>query len=113
MRPIVMQWFVLAMLSAIVPGCTAFAQDSTEIEKRGESLLAKNCARCHAIGRTGASPHSAAPPFRLLSRKYEIEGLAEALAEGIFVGHPDMPEFVFESDEVGAILAYLKSIQER
>ena len=42
-----------------------------------------------------------------------IEGLAEALAEGIFVGHPDMPEFVFEADEVGAILAYLKSIQER
>jgi hypothetical protein len=40
-------------------------------------------------------------------------GLAEALAEGIFVGHPDMPEFVFEADEVGAILAYLKSIQER
>jgi hypothetical protein len=45
-------------------------------------------------------------------RKYPIEGLAEALAEGIFVGHPDMPEFVFEADEVGAILAYLASIQE-
>ena len=57
-----------------------------------------------AIGRSGASPHSDAPPFRLLSRKYEIEGLAEALAEGIFVGHPDMPEFVFEAEEVGAIL---------
>ena len=113
MRPKVMQWFVLAMLAAIVPGCTAFAQDSTEIEKRGEALLAKNCARCHAIGRSGASPHSDAPPFRLLSRKYAIEGLAEALAEGIFVGHPDMPEFVFEAEEVGAILAYLKSIQER
>jgi cytochrome c len=35
------------------------------------------------------------------------------LAEGISVGHPDMPEFVFEADEVGAILAYLRSIQDR
>jgi len=114
MRATVIEWrFVLAMLAAIVPGCTVLAQDSAAVEKSGEALLAKNCARCHAIGRTGASPHPDAPPFRLLSRKYAIEGLAEALAEGLFVGHPDMPEFVFESDEVGAILAYLKSIQER
>jgi hypothetical protein len=39
--------------------------------------------------------------------------LAEALAEGFSVGHPDMPEFTFDSGDVGAILAYLKSIQER
>ena len=75
--------------------------------------MAKNCARCHSIGRIVTSPHPSAPPFRTLSRKYPIESLAEALAEGIFVGHPDMPEFAFEANEVGAILAYLKSIQER
>ena len=80
---------------------------------RGEALLNANCARCHAIGRSGASPHPEAPPFRTLSRKFKIDGLAEALAEGIFTGHPDMPEFVFEPDEVGAIIAYLKSIQQR
>jgi len=100
-------------VAAATIGHPASAQDGAALEKRGEALLAKNCARCHAIGRAGASPHSQAPPFRTLSRKYPIEGLAEALAEGIFVGHPDMPEFVFEADEVGAILAYLRSIQER
>ena len=26
-------------------------------------------------------------------------------------GHPDMPEFKFDADDVGAIIAYLKSIQ--
>jgi len=36
----------------------------------------------------------------------------EALAEGLSVGHPDMPEFVFEVEDGGAILAYLRSIQE-
>jgi mono/diheme cytochrome c family protein len=81
--------------------------------RRGEALLITNCARCHAVGRSGVSPHPQAPPFRTLSRKFKVEGLAEALAEGISTGHPDMPEFVFEADEVGAIIDYLKSIQER
>ena len=59
------------------------------------------------------APIAAAPAFRTLSRRYPIEGLAEALGEGLSVGHPDMPEFVFEPDDIGAILDYLKSIQER
>ena len=81
--------------------------------RRGEALLITNCARCHAVGRSGASSHPQAPPFRTLSRKFKVEGLAEALAEGISTGHPDMPEFIFEADEVGAIIDYLKSIQQR
>ena len=89
------------------------AQQGTPSLKRGEALLTKNCARCHATGTAGLSPHPAAPPFRTLARKYPIDGLQEALAEGLSVGHPDMPEFVFEPEEIGAILAYLKSIQER
>src|SRR5260370_35502287 len=92
---------------------SAFAQEGGALEKRGDSLLTTSCSRCHAVGRAGASAHSAAPPFRTLSSKYPIEGLAEALAEGLSVGHPDMPEFVFEPDEIAAILAYLRSIQER
>jgi mono/diheme cytochrome c family protein len=88
------------------------AESTSQPAGRGESLLTTNCARCHAVGRTGASPHPAAPPFRTLSRRFKIDGLAEALAEGIFTGHPDMPEFVFEADEVGAIINYLQSIQQ-
>jgi len=88
-------------------------QEATKPAARGESLLTANCARCHAVGRTGASPHQAAPPFRTLSRKYKIEGLAEALAEGLSTGHPDMPEFVFPPEDVGAIIDYLQSIQQQ
>jgi cytochrome c len=107
--------FLFAGLAAVsfMTVVSVFAQEDPSLEKRGESLLATNCSRCHAIGRTGASPHSSAPAFRTLSSKYPIEGLAEALAEGFSVGHPDMPEFVFEPDEIAGILAYLKSIQEK
>ena len=38
--------------------------------------------------------------------------LEEALAEGLVTGHPDMPEFQFEARDVGAIIAYLNSIQQ-
>jgi len=91
----------------------ALAQEAITPTGRGESLLTTNCARCHAVGRAGTSPHPAAPPFRTLSRKYKIEGLAEALAEGLSTGHPDMPEFVFAPEDVGAIIDYLQSIQQQ
>jgi mono/diheme cytochrome c family protein len=79
---------------------------------RGESLVRENCARCHAIGAEGDSPHKEAPPFRTLSAKYPVEDLAESLAEGIMSGHPDMPVFVFGPQDVKAVIDYLESIQE-
>jgi len=87
------------------------AQDGSKLEHRGELLLNKNCSRCHAVARTGISPHPSAPPFRTLGQRYSIDSLAEALAEGLYTGHPDMPEFVFDIPDVSAILAYLESIQ--
>ena len=53
------------------------------------------------------------PAFRILGQRYPIESLEEALAEGVMSGHPDMPEFSFDAHDVGAIIAYLKSIQQR
>ena len=103
----------LVTMIAMSVTAPALAQEATTPTARGELLLTTNCARCHAVGRTGTSPHMAAPPFRTLSRKYKIEGLAEALAEGLSTGHPDMPEFVFPSEDVGAIIDYLQSIQQR
>jgi cytochrome c len=106
------RFFVALVATIVLTIWPVLGEDGTPSLKRGEALLAKNCARCHATGIAGRSPHPAAPPFRTLSRKYPIDGLQEALGEGLSVGHPDMPEFVFDPEDVGAILAYLKSIQE-
>lgn len=76
----------------------------------GRSLVEANCSRCHAVRSSGRSPHPDAPAFRLLSRRYPIEALAEALAEGISTGHPDMPEFVASPAQIDAIIAYIRSI---
>lgn len=91
----------------------AAADAQAAFERHGEALVTKYCARCHAIGRAGASPHMGAPPFRTLARRYPIEELEEALGEGLVTGHPHMPEFRFGGDDVGSIIAYLKSVQER
>jgi cytochrome c len=89
----------------------AAAADITTLH-RGEALLERNCSRCHAIGSVGESRHPQAPLFRTLAKRYPVEFLEEALGEGIISGHPDMPEFRFSGEDVGAIVMYLKSIQE-
>jgi mono/diheme cytochrome c family protein len=97
-------------LAAFVP--TTVAQEVKQDVKRGETLLTRDCGRCHAVARTGDSPRQDAPAFRTLGRLYPIDSLEEALGEGVMSGHPDMPEFKFDGSDVGAIIAYLKSIQQ-
>ena len=99
----------IVLLAAVAP---AAAQNGKQDVKQGETLLTRDCGRCHATGRTGDSPRKDAPVFRSLGKRYPIESLEEALGEGIMSGHPDMPEFKFDADDVGAIIAYLKSIQQ-
>lgn len=77
---------------------------------RGQALVEEHCARCHAIGMKDKSPHAQAPPFRDVVDMYPSENLAEALAEGIQSGHPDMPVFVFDPPQIEAFLAYLNSL---
>lgn len=102
------QFFVFAIAAAL--WLTSPIACAGDLEK-GEALVRTNCMPCHAIGRIGDSPHPDAPPFRRLSQRYPVESLAEALAEGISTGHPDMPEFVGTPDQIEEIIAYLESIQ--
>jgi mono/diheme cytochrome c family protein len=100
------------MLAASLDLATLGPAAAASDPKRGEMLLTRDCARCHAIGRTGESPQKDAPAFRTLGKRYPVESLEEALGEGIMSGHPDMPEFKYDADDVGGIMAYLKSIQQ-
>jgi cytochrome c len=98
----------LAVVCGAAPGARADTQ-AEEVEK-GRAFVQANCARCHAIGLDDASPHAKAPPFRIVVERYPSENLAEALAEGIVSGHPDMPVFVLKPEEIEAFLAYLDSL---
>jgi len=102
------RFLLFAVLLLAAPGAGAATADDLE---RGRAILAENCSRCHATGTEGNSPLPAAPAFRQLGEHYPVADLAEALAEGIVTGHPAMPEFTFEPDEIDAIIAYLQSLQ--
>jgi mono/diheme cytochrome c family protein len=81
----------------------------------GLAFAKKNCSTCHAVTATGASPYAPAPPLRTIHEKYDVEGLAEAFAEGILVAHKgqrQMPEFVLTPHEIDDLLAYLKSFEQ-
>jgi cytochrome c len=96
-------------VALLLAAASAHAQrGSTQV---GQKLLQANCAQCHAVGRTGESPLRVAPPFRELHKRYAVENLAEALAEGIVTGHPTMPQFRFDPDQIEHIVAYLKSLE--
>ena len=83
--------------------------------EEGQAIVKANCSRCHAIAPTGESPNPKSPPFRTLSKKYPVQNLEEALAEGIIVGHENeqMPPFQFSPSQVEAIIAYLESVQAK
>ena len=80
-------------------------------EQRGKAFARANCARCHAIDRVSHSPLEGAPPLRTLHRRYPIETLGEALAEGIYTGHDDMPAFELSPDQIHDLLSYLKTLE--
>ncbi|UGY25518.1 MULTISPECIES: c-type cytochrome [Bradyrhizobium] len=97
----------LVIASAI---CAALAPAAAD-QEQGRRLAQFYCARCHAIDRVSPSPLRIAPPFRTLHERYPVEMLQEALAEGIITGHPTMPQFSFDADQVGDFMLFLKSLE--
>lgn len=99
-------WTLMTLLLSSVPSLAAATAEA------GRIIAEENCASCHSIGRVGKSTHQDAPAFRDLSQRYPIDNLAEAFAEGLNVGHADMPEFTLTAEQTQALLSYLQSIQD-
>ena len=104
-----------AALLLSVGGCAgadrADGQAAREEIEAGRQMAAASCASCHAIGPVGASPHPEAVPFRAIGARTNLDSLEVDFAEGIRMGHRDMPQFQFDLEGVDALLAYLKSVQ--
>ena len=102
-----LQMVAVAMVIAI----PAVASAQSPAEQRGQTFVRVNCSRCHATDKVSPSPLHAAPPFRDLHLRYQVDVLAEAFAEGIRTGHPSMPEFRLDPGQIGDVIAYLKSLE--
>lgn len=96
-------------LIVLILATPALAASGTE--QHGKALARAYCGRCHAIDRLSESPLRDAPPLRTLHLRYPIETLGEALAEGIYTGHADMPASELTPGQIHALLSYLKTLE--
>lgn len=102
--------FLGIAILASIPAIDA-AQALSPSEQRGLVFAKANCSQCHSIDPVGPSPLALAPPFRELHNRYPVEDLEESLAEGIRTGHPSMPEFHLEPDQISDFINFLKSLE--
>lgn len=104
--------FYQRLLSSILVVVAAYLTCSTPAlsASAGRDLVEANCSRCHAIDTADSSQHPAAPAFRDLHERYPLDALEEAFVEGIYVGHPDMPEFIATPQQTEAIIDYIQSL---
>ena len=75
--------------------------------QRGYIFVRVHCAQCHAIGRSGASPHPTATSFRTLRLRYPVADLQRPFFEEI---HPAMPRFQLTPGQVFDVMSYLRTL---
>jgi tetratricopeptide (TPR) repeat protein len=84
--------------------------ESDKLIAQGRALAEKNCAWCHAIGKTGDSPNPRAPAWRDLYKRHPILALRDPLTRGIGRPHDEMPKFELSDNEIDTIVAYINSL---
>lgn len=98
-----------AAMAACALAGVAWANEAQE--RHGMALAEANCARCHAIGNDGDSPHALAPRFRDLSQRLPVETIDETLIAKATPKHSDMPQFTITPAQAGDIALYIASLQ--
>jgi cytochrome c len=78
--------------------------------KQGLVLAQQICAQCHAVEAGSLnSPNPAAPRFEDIAN---IPGMtATAISATLHTSHRTMPNVMLDSDQTGAIIAYLLSLK--
>jgi cytochrome c len=100
----------LACLIAALALLASEPASSSESVSFGADLAQRLCASCHGIDRAETSPMPAAPSFRRLVPRVDLNEMAERLQDGIIAGHPEMPVFVLKEHEARALVAYIRSL---
>ena len=107
-----MRRFAIAFGLAVSAAASAAPAQPLDPVEHGRVLVRQNCSACHAVGRRGASPHPAAPPFRILGRSFDLDEFPQRLVRGLSAMHPDMPEIKVTEEDARDVRNYLRTIQE-
>jgi cytochrome c len=105
------RWALTAIAGLLIAALLDSPSQAQDLRQRGEAIARERCSSCHAIGRTGDSPHPAAPRFRSLDNRTDLSQLSQRLRQGLITGHQDMPMLRFNRDDADAMVAYMRSVQ--
>lgn len=111
MRKLAIAIVLLFGLSACTHGAVPYATPNDAMVSSGHRIAEVKCASCHAVGAAGESRNPNAPPFRAVSQSVAIMATEETLAEGVRIGHLDMPAVRLSRSEIAALTAYLRSLR--
>ena len=100
---------IAALFALLLAGVAARAQDPVA---HGRAIAKEFCAKCHAIGKTGKSPHEEAPPFRKFGQILDLDNFPGAQMHGLSSNHPDMPQFDLTTQDARDLRDYLRTVQE-
>src|SRR6266508_2632788 len=73
----------LAVICLLLATSAGLAEDSepSPLERDGRALAERMCSECHAIDKSGQSPHVGAPAFRALDRRVDLDTFMDRLRE--------------------------------
>jgi cytochrome c553 len=101
----------IAALAALMASQSAQAETGPSLAS-GARIAAERCGRCHATDLEGQSSNPLSPRFRDLGAHYPFDGLRDALAQNMIIGHPQlMPVVSLTPREIDDLIAYLKRLQ--
>jgi len=103
---------LIAGLLVCLPASLGAAESDT-LALHGKALLQDKCARCHAVGSTGESSLTQAPPLRDIYARFSPRELQVRFSEGLASRHKDMPQIQFSDEDTNAILTYLYALAIR
>ncbi len=92
---------------AAAPGPAHALDDASE----GKRLAVQWCASCHLVTPDQASASADAPPFMTIAKRSE-EAL-DRLPFFLTDPHPKMPNFSLSRQEIGDIVAYIRSLKPK
>ena len=96
---------VWAAVLAAVPGPAQALDDASQ----GKLLATQWCASCHLVTPDQTRASADAPPFMTIAKRSE-EALGR-LPSFLTDPHPKMPNFNLSRQEIGDIVAYIRSLK--
>jgi mono/diheme cytochrome c family protein len=103
---------VLFLATAFLMANAAQGDESSQ----GKELFQEKCAICHGLNGKGHGPAAAAfskPPADFTNPGFWQGDVDKKISDTVRNGHPPMPAFTLSSEEIQAIINYMKQSFEK